>query len=71
MFLWAKGLNAKDIQKEMLPVYGGKCLLRKVVHNWVEKFSQGFSKVPDDAQPGRPVEIVIELTAAGGRVDLS
>jgi hypothetical protein len=28
-FLWAKGLNAKDIHKEMFPVYGGKC---KAVH---------------------------------------
>jgi hypothetical protein len=25
-FLWAKGFNAKDIRKEMFPVYGGKCL---------------------------------------------
>jgi hypothetical protein len=25
-FLWAKGLNAKDIHKEMFPVYGEKCL---------------------------------------------
>jgi hypothetical protein len=38
-FLWAKGLSAKDIDKEMLPVYGGKCLLRKAVHNWVAKVS--------------------------------
>jgi hypothetical protein len=22
-FLWAKGLNVKDIRKEMFPVYGG------------------------------------------------
>jgi hypothetical protein len=22
-FLWARGLNAKDIQQEMFPVYGG------------------------------------------------
>jgi hypothetical protein len=36
-FLWAKGLNAKDIHKEMFPVYGGKCLLRKVVHKCFEK----------------------------------
>jgi hypothetical protein len=28
-FLWAKGLNAKDIHKEMFSVYGGKCLSRK------------------------------------------
>jgi hypothetical protein len=35
LFLWAKGLNAKDIHKEMFPIYGGKCLSRKAVHNWV------------------------------------
>jgi hypothetical protein len=23
--LWAKGCNAKDIRREMFPVYGGKC----------------------------------------------
>jgi hypothetical protein len=23
-FLWSKGLNTKDISKEMFPVYGGK-----------------------------------------------
>jgi hypothetical protein len=34
-FLWAKGLNAKDIHKEMFRVYGGKCLSRKAVHSWV------------------------------------
>jgi hypothetical protein len=40
-FLWAKGLNANDIHKEVFPVYGGKCLSRKAIHNWVDKFSQG------------------------------
>jgi hypothetical protein len=48
-FLWAKGLNAKDIHKEIFPVYGGKCLSRKAVHNWVETFCKGLSKVEDDA----------------------
>jgi hypothetical protein len=24
-FMWSKGLNAKDIHKEIIPVYGGKC----------------------------------------------
>jgi hypothetical protein len=42
-FLWAKGLNAKDIHKEMFPVYGGKCLSQKAVHNCVKKFSRGRS----------------------------
>jgi hypothetical protein len=54
-FLWAKGLYAKDIHEEMLHVYGGKPLLHKACHNWVEKFSQGRSKVTDDAQPGAEV----------------
>jgi hypothetical protein len=30
-FLWAKGFNAKDIHKEMFPIYGGKCMSRKAV----------------------------------------
>jgi hypothetical protein len=33
-FLWAKGSNEKDIHEEIFPVYGGKCLSRKAVHNW-------------------------------------
>jgi hypothetical protein len=41
--LWAEGLNAKDIQKEMFPVYGGKCFSCKVVHNWVEKCGEHFT----------------------------
>jgi hypothetical protein len=35
LFLWAKGLNAKDIHKEMFPVSGWKCFSRKTVHNLV------------------------------------
>jgi hypothetical protein len=54
-FLWAKGLKANDIHKEISPVYGGKCLSRKAIHNWVEKFSQGRSKVADDARTGAEV----------------
>jgi hypothetical protein len=30
---WVKGVNEKDIHKEMFPVYGGKCFPRKAVHN--------------------------------------
>jgi hypothetical protein len=67
-FLWAQELNAKDIYKEMFPVYGGKCLMRKAVHSWVEKFIQGRSKVVDDARPGRPVEIATEATVQGVEV---
>jgi hypothetical protein len=57
--LWAKGLNAKDIHKEMFPVYGGKCLLRKAV----EKFSQGRSNVANYAQPGAEVAETTVMTS--------
>jgi hypothetical protein len=39
--LCTKKLNAKDINKEMFPPYGWKCLSRKAVHNWVEIISEG------------------------------
>jgi hypothetical protein len=42
-FLWANGLNAKDIHKEMFPVYGGKCVSLKAVHNWVQKRGKRFA----------------------------
>jgi hypothetical protein len=66
-FLWAKGLNAKDIHKEMFPVYGGKCLPCKAVHNRIAKFSQGRLRLTDDAQPGCPVKNATEVTVQ--RVD--
>jgi hypothetical protein len=43
LFLWARGLNAKDIHKEMFPVYGGMCLSFKMVHIWVEKRDKRFA----------------------------
>jgi hypothetical protein len=43
-FSWTKGLNAKDIHKEMFPVYGGKCLSRKAVQNCVENFCKDVRK---------------------------
>jgi hypothetical protein len=45
--LWTKGLKAKDIHKEIFPVYSGKCLSCKAVHNWVEKHGKPF---PDDEE---------------------
>jgi hypothetical protein len=48
LFLWAKGLNVKDIHKEMFPIYDLKRLSHKAFHSWVEKFSEGRSRVADD-----------------------
>jgi hypothetical protein len=42
-FLWAKGLNGKDVHKEMFPVYGKKCLSWKAIHNWVEIRGKRFA----------------------------
>jgi hypothetical protein len=50
LFLWAEGLHAKDICKEMFPVYGRKCLLCKVVHNWIEKCHRGGKCFADDEE---------------------
>jgi hypothetical protein len=43
-FFFVKGLNANDINKEMFPVYGGECLLRKAVHSWVQKLPPWWQK---------------------------
>jgi hypothetical protein len=43
------------MHKEMFPVYGGKCVSCKEVHNWVQKLSYEHSKIADDAQPGAEV----------------
>jgi hypothetical protein len=44
----------------MFVLYGAKWLSRKAVHNWVDKFFQGRSKVGDVAQSDSPVEITTE-----------
>jgi hypothetical protein len=38
-FLWAEGINAKDIHNKMIPVYSGMCLSHKTVHNLVANVS--------------------------------
>jgi hypothetical protein len=38
----------QETEEEIFSVYGGKCLSRKAVQNWMEKSSQGRSKVSDD-----------------------
>ena len=52
-FLWAKGMAAKDIHKEMLPMYGEHCLSHQAVHNWVQKFSEGRTSIEEGHRVGR------------------
>jgi hypothetical protein len=59
-FLWPKELSAKDIHKEIIPVYCGKCLSRKAVHNWVEKRGNRFA---DDEKIETEVGEVAETRA--------
>ena len=41
-------MEAKDIHKEMLPMYSEHCLSRQAVHNWVQKFSEGRTSIEDE-----------------------
>jgi len=53
-FLWAKGMAAKDIHKEMLPMYGEHCPSRQAIHNSVQKFSEGRTSIEDEHRVGQP-----------------
>jgi hypothetical protein len=46
-------MKAKDIHKEMLPMYGEHCLSREAVHNWAQKFSECRTGIEDDHRAGR------------------
>jgi len=48
-FLWAKDMAAKDIHKEMLPIYSQHCLSCQAVHNWVQKLSEGRTSIEDES----------------------
>jgi len=61
-FLWEKNMEAKDIHKEMLPMYCEHCLSRQAVHNWVQKFSEWRKIIEDEHRAGRPVEIATPET---------
>ena len=55
-------MEAKDIHKEMLSMYGEQCLSRHTVHNWVQKFSEWRTSVEDERRAVRPVEIATPET---------
>jgi hypothetical protein len=54
-------MEAKDIHKEMLPMYGEHCLSRQAVHNWVQNFSEGRTSI-DEFRAGRLVKIATPET---------
>ena len=50
-------MAAKDIHKEMLPMYGEQCPSCQAVHNWVQKFSEGWTRIKDEHRVSQLVEI--------------
>ncbi|PNF38621.1 hypothetical protein B7P43_G02309 [Cryptotermes secundus] len=67
-FVYAKELTAKDIHKEIFPVYGGKYFLRKAVHNWGEKRRKRFAdygEVETEVRKWTRFGIVLDLAAKG------
>jgi len=44
-------MEAKDIHKQMLPMYGEHYLSRQAVHNWVQKFSEGRTVSKTNIEP--------------------
>jgi hypothetical protein len=63
--LWAKGLNVKDIDKEMFPVDGGNCLSLKAAHNWGEKRGKRFADDEDVETEVRKWQQSKDFYAAG------
>ena len=55
-------MEAKDIHKEMQPMYGEHCLSRQAFHNWVQKFLEGWTSIEDEHRADRPVEIAMPET---------
>jgi hypothetical protein len=55
-FLREKVVAAKDIHKEMLPMYGEHCLSCQAVQYWVQNFSEGQRNIEDEHRVSRPVE---------------
>jgi len=58
-FFVGKNMEAKDIHKEMLPMYSEHCLSHQAIHNWVRKFSEGRTSIEDEHRAGQPVEIAM------------
>ena len=71
-------MAAKDIHKEMLPMYGEHCLSSQAVHNWVRKFSEGQTSIENEHRASRPVQITMlamlqrveDIIRADGRVTI-
>jgi hypothetical protein len=53
-------MESKNIHNETFPIYGEKCPSRQAVYSWVQKFSEGRTRIEDEHRIGRPTEIATE-----------
>ncbi|GAB6022346.1 hypothetical protein CHUAL_014187 [Chamberlinius hualienensis] len=56
-FLQAEGSKPTEIFNRMSKVYGSKCLSRRRIYEWVDKFRNGVEELQDAVRPG-PAERV-------------
>ena len=53
-FSWCKGTTPIEIHRELISVYGEKCMDVKNVRKWCREFQEGRTNVHDEAGRGRP-----------------
>ena len=53
-FFTLKGKNATEIHRELVAVYGEKCMSLQMVRSWRKKFAEGRTNVHDAQRSGRP-----------------
>jgi len=53
-FLWTEGVKPVEIHRLMLAQYGQSTVSQRKVHEWVERFKSGRTRVTDEGRSGRP-----------------
>jgi hypothetical protein len=65
-FLWAKGFSVKDIHKDMLNVYGGKCYAKRFTTGRIYSLKDvQKSQIRPDQVRKRPRQQSNDFNAAG------
>lgn len=59
-FFCAKGKIGSDIHRELVSVYGEKCMSVRMVQKWVDQFKKGRAEIHDLQRSGRPCEAISE-----------
>jgi transposase len=57
-FLWSEGVKPREIHRRMIQQYGGSCMSKRKVYQWVERFQEGRTSVIGEHRSGRPCTAV-------------